>query len=794
MEQSTTIKNRHNEESGIDIRQIIKRCRQYWYLFFILPAAMLAAAWLFLKYQIPVYEVKSTILIKDEKNKQGVSATDLISKELGLTENKKMLADESKILTSHTVIEKVVEDLKLNGQVWYKGKLKSVELYGKNCPIWIDSIQLKDTTKSFKATFSAINNNQFALTSSDGDRQICTLDNPFSNTYGSFIVRKKEGYSLSQEEYVIICEGKEKTAREIIKSINIELPKKESNIFEPTIKSTMPEKAKDILQKMVEVYNEYNLNDKKAVSRNTLNFIEKRLVALTDELSGVEKTVENYKEREGITDATTDINYFFSRLGEYDGEMVKMEVQNNLLNSIESILTKRDQYFDLLPTNLDLKSSNLQSLINDYNRLVLDRNRLAKVAGEHNPQLKSLGDDIVNMKTAIIGSIRRVKQENANLLAQTKSKTNTYSQKLGKTPRNERELTDIKRQQNIKEGLYLFLLQKQEETAISMIGAVPDARVIDRPIIGEKPVNIKKTVVYMATLAAGLFFSLIIITLISLFSKTIQSQSDIKSLTSANIINTIPFARVSSDWQFETDNRSLLAESFRTLRSHLQYFLPPDAVTPNGKVIVVTSASHSEGKSFVSFNLAMSLALADKKTIIVNLDLRRPRLTGNLAIPKGKADIPQFLTSDLYPHEVIYRVAPHQNLYIAGSNTLPHNPSELMMHHKIGQLISYLKLHFDYIIVHTPPVGLVADALLLKPYADMSLYIVRQGQTTRGQMRTVHGLHEGQKLPNVHIVFNGIKENKKNGLYYYGTDLLSESTTSESSGFSPVKWIKNTFS
>lgn len=793
MEQNKPIKNRHNEEAGIDIRQLIKRCRQYWYIFLILPVTMTAIAWLFLKYQIPVYEVKSTILIKDEKNKQGVSATDLISKELGLTENKKMLADESKILTSHTVIEKVVEDLKLNGQVWQKGKIKSVELYGRNSPIWIDSIQLRDTTKAFKATVTAMGNQQFQLTTIDGDKHVYTFGNAFSNNYGSFIIRKKEGFTTSQEEYVINCESKEKTAREIIKTINIELPKKESNIFEPTIKSSIPEKAKDILQKMVEVYNEYNLNDKKEVSRNTLNFIEKRLVALTDELSGVERTVESYKEREGITDAPTDINYFFSRLGEYDGEMVKMEVQNNILNSIESILTKKDQYFDLLPTNLDLKSSNLQSLINDYNRIVLERNRLAKVAGEHNPQLKSLGDDIVNMKTAIIGSIRRVKQENANLLLQTKSKTNTYAQKLGKTPRNERELTDIKRQQNIKEGLYLFLLQKQEETAISMIGAVPDARVIDRPIIGEKPVNIKKTVVYIAALAIGLFSSLVIVTLISLFSKTVQSQSDIKSLTSANIINAIPFVKIPTDWQLQTDNRSALAESFRTLRSHLQYFLPSETVSSNGKVIVVTSASHNEGKSFVSFNLAMSLALADKKTVIVNLDLRRPRLTGDLAIPKGKAGIPQFLTSDLYPHEVIYPMTRHHNLNIVGSNTLPYNPSELMMHNKIGQLMGYLKLHYDYIIVHTPPVGLVADALSLKPFTDMTLYIVKQGQTTRSQMRAAYGLHEGQKMPNVHIVLNGTKENKKNSSYYYGTDLLSDSSSGFNK-FSPVNWIKNTFS
>jgi tyrosine-protein kinase Etk/Wzc len=790
------------DEGGIDLRQIGKRIRKFWYLFILFPLLMSAMAWAYLQYQEPVYEVKSAILIKDEKNKQGISATDIITKELGLSASKKMLIDESKIMTSYTVIEKVVKDLKLDRSVAIRGAILNKEIYGDKCPLKIDSFVLRDTLTDFKASLDIIDANTFDITTADKMKQTCTFGTAFSNKYGDFLINR--GYNASDKHFNIACMGTEKMASNIIKTISIDLPKKESNILEPTIKTTMPEKAKAILQRMVEVYNEYNLGDKKEVSENTVKFIKQRLDTLTTELAGVEQNVEAYKAREGITnDGISDINYFFNKLGETDSELVKLEVQNSILSSIETLLTKIDPDFDLIPTNLDLKSIPLQAQISDYNKQVLERNRLAKVAGDFNPNLKNLTLEINNNKRAIIENIRRVKNENASVLAQTKAKNDKFAGKLGEAPRNEREITDRKRQQNIKEGLYLFLLQKKEETAISMVGAIADARIIDRPIIGATPVGIKKSIIYLAAFSLGLFLSFLFVILQGLVVDTVQTESDIKAKTQLPILAKIPFNKTNSNWVVNADSQTMITEMFRSLRSNLQFFLPQN--NPNqgfrdesgrenrrGQALLITSATSGEGKNFIALNLAMSLAIANKKTVILSLDLRSTKLSLNFPLLSTSAGITQYVTTDLYPHEIVQPSGKHDNLYFVNSGMIPTNPAELMMDAKMGVLFAYLKEKFDYIVINTPPVGLVSDAVSLKPYTDLTLFVVRYGFTKKSELDIIQSFVEGQKLPNPVLVFNGLKGSEQiENTYYSKND--KNAPLSKTRLFS-TDWFKNRFS
>jgi tyrosine-protein kinase Etk/Wzc len=807
MTNTTNNQQKSHEEGGIDLRQVGKRIRKFWYLFILFPMLMSALAWAYLQYQVPVYEVKSAILIKDEKNKQGISATDLITKELGLSGSKKMLVDESKIMTSYTVIEKVVKDLKLDRTVLVKGTVIDKEIYGERCPIKIDSFVLRDTITDFKAALEVLDDNTFELTMVDKQKQTGTFGTAFTNKYGDFLINK--GYKTASKNFKITCTGTEKTASDIIKTISIDIPKKESNILEPTIKTTMPEKAKAILQRMVEVYNDNNLGDKKEVSENTVKFIKQRLDTLTTELAGVEQNTQAYKAREGITnDGMSDINYFFNKLGETDSELVKLEVQNSVLASIEALLTKIDPNFDLLPTNLDLKSTTLQTQIADYNKQVLERNRLAKVAGDYNPNLKNLTLEINNNKRAIIENIRRVKNENAIVLAQTKAKNDKFAGKLGEAPRNERELTDRKRQQSIKEGLYLFLLQKKEETAISMVGAVADARIIDRPIVGATPVSIKKSLVYLGAFMGGLFLSFLFVILQGLVVDTVQSEADIKSKTPIPVLAKIPFNKTNNNWVVKTGSQTMITEMFRSLRSNLQFYLPQNNSTQRdnnfeqdsilrgrenrrGQVLLVTSATSGEGKNFITLNLAMSLAIANKKTVILSLDLRSTKLSLNFPMLSTAAGITQYVTTDLYPHEIVQLSGKHDNLYFVNSGMIPQNPAELMMDAKMGILFSYLKEKFDYIVINTPPVGLVSDAVSLKPYVDLTLYVVRYGFTKRTDLDILQSFFEGQKLPNPTIVFNAVKGIDKMETYYSKAD---KNAPKDKARIFSNEWFKYKFS
>ncbi len=793
MTQYTLNKQPKPDEAGINISEIFDRARQFWYLFLLCPLLMLGLAWFYLKNQLPTYEVKSMILIKDEKNKQGVSAADLISKDLQPDGTKKILVDESTIMTSHTVIEQVVKDLKLDRSVLRKGGFKNQEIYGAASPIKIDSFKLTDTLNGFEGGLHILDGKSFELTTPEGNKQIELFGSPFSNKYGYFIISKSNNPDVVKDtELAIVCKGVEKAATEIIKTIDIVLPKKESNMIEPTMLTKIPEKAKDILQKMVDVYNSTNLVDKSEVSQNTLAFIEKRLVALTNELSGVEQNVETYKVREGMTaESQTDIAYFFNKLGEYDSEVVKLEVQNSLLTSIEDILTKTDPNFDLLPTNLELKSTNLQSQIDNYNKLVLERNRLARVAGDNNPTLKNLSYEINSVKRAIIGNISRVKQENTALLTQNKAKNNQFSNKLNKTPRNERELTDIKRQQNIKEGLYLFLLQKQEETTISIAGAIPDARVIDRPIISETPTGIKKPILYLMSCVLGLFLSLVFVILRGLAIDTIQSEKDITNNTQVPILAKIPFSKSTDNWGLQGGNNTFMSEMFRSLRSNLQFvdnLVDSSQLTvdsrkslsdnqlstvnrqPNkAQMLLITSSTSGEGKDFIALNLGVSLAIANKKTVIINLDLRKPTLTSPFPFLNKKIGITRYVVvSDMYPNEVIQPSGIHKDLFYIHNGDIPHNPSEMMMNYKIDALLNYLKDNYDYVLINTPPIGLVADALALKAYIDITLFIVRAGVTKKWGLSTINEYADGRKLPNPVIIFNGVnsKGQKANSKYY----------------------------
>jgi tyrosine-protein kinase Etk/Wzc len=778
------------------VRQFIKRCRERWYVFLICPVLMFGLAWVFMRYQVPVYEVKSSVLLKDEKNKQGVSASDLISKELGLTNEVKMLADESQIMASYTIVEKIVKQLKLDRVVYKKGTLLDEELYGSDSPILIDSLTLWDSTKTFKAALDVIDNTKFELTTPDGTKQIQTFGVAFSNNYGRFSIKKVfSSKNKDLKELKIVCNGIEKTTQDVMKSIDIVVPKKESNILEPTLKTTIPNKAKDIIYKMVDVYNNYRLTDKKQVSQNTLDFIQNRLLSLTSELSGVEQNMESYKKREGMTaDAQTDIGFFFSRLNEYDGELVKLNVQNNILEGIDALLRKTSTTFDLLPTNLDIKSTTLQNQISDYNKLVLERNKLVKFAGDSNPTLKGLMDDLYSLKRAIIDNVSRMKQENKSILSQTQSKNNQYNYKLGKTPRNDRELTDIKRQQNIKEGLYLFLLQKQEETAIAMIGATADARIIDRPTTGDIPLSKKKSVIYLMSIFVGLFLSLGLLLLHSLFINTIQSENDILEKTTMPILAKIPFQKGHKNAVVGSGSPSIVAEMFGFLRSNLQFLLPYNQ-SGKGHVILITSTKRGEGKSFVTLNLGMSLAMTHKKTIILNLDLRRNNPVFQ-SISSKNIGISQYLTTELYPHEIIQPSSKHANLFYISNGAIPPNPSAMLENPQLGQLIAYLKNNFDFIIIVTPPVGLVSDALSLKQFTDASLLVVRHGFTKLSDLKIVQDIENKLKLPNPVIVHNGLKWNNQNEDVYYNEKKITNYTaySNEKNSVFSGAWLKGIFS
>ena len=524
--------------------------------------------------------------------------------------------------------------------------------------------------------------------------------------------------------------------------------------------------GQDFINQLLEMYNRNTNNDKNEIAQKTAEFIDERISIISKELGSTEADLETFKRDAGITDLTSEAQIALAGNAEYEKKSVENRTQISLVNDLRKYL-KGNEY-EVLPSNVGLQDAALIGAIERYNEMLVERKRLLRTSTENNPAIVNLDTSIRAMKANVQATLEGTLQGLMITKSNLDREASRYSRRISNAPGQERAYVSIARQQEIKAGLYLMLLQKREENAIALAATANNAKIIDEAIADDTPVSPKGKMIYLIALVLGIGIPVGIIYLIELTKFKIEGRADVEKLTSVPVVGDIPLTDEKNDKNgsiavFENKN-NLMSETFRNIRTNLQFMLNNDQ-----KVILVTSTVSGEGKSFVSSNLAISLSLLGKKVVIVGLDIRKPGLNKVFQLSNKERGITQYLSNpetDLM--ELVQPSDVNKNLFILPGGTVPPNPTELLARNGLDRAIETLKKNFDYVILDTAPIGMVTDTLLIGRVADLSVYVCRADYTHKAEYTLINELSFEKKLPNLCTVINGVDLKKRKYGYYYG--------------------------
>jgi capsular exopolysaccharide synthesis family protein len=749
---------------------------KYILLFLILT---LGCAYLYLRYATYEYSTTASIKIQEDKKTNPMSeisafqSVGLFSSDFGKIE------DEAQILKSRTLIDQVVKDLRLNMSFFVKGKIKDKEVY-LNPPINInfferDSIiHQVDTTlyvqfvSDDKFTLSGYNTNEIIeLNSSQGVSEH-SFGDKISTGFGDIIITPNLGnYGTENGRFIKI---KLTPINEVIESY-IEKIKIQTTVNSRIIKFTLNEssvnKAEYIINKLIEKYNQDVVNDKEEIVKITSDFISSRLEVVAQELEQVDLTAENMKQTNRLSDLGAQSSIFLQSEKENEAKLVATTNQIQIVDYMADYLEENNDNSDLLPANVGITDNGVNQLTKSHNDLVLQRNRILKNSSEKNPTVINLNNQIRDLKDNLNRSLENIRSANEITLQNLNREDARISSQIYSAPKKERQFRDISRQQSIKESLYLYLLQKREETAISLGMSSPNAKIIDYAFSTTLPVSPKKAITYLAAFLLGLVIPISFIYFLDLIDTKVHTKADVEKIVNAPFIGDIPQSSVKKKSRLISKvDYSPKAEAFRMLRTNISFILK-DKSDKLANTIFVTSTTSQEGKSHTSINLARSLSFSNLKVLIVETDIRVPKVEDYLDV-KGKKGITDYISDDnLSIDEVTFTVNDSEYLDVIPSGTIPPNPSELLMSHRVKSLFEQVKKKYDYIIVDTAAVGLVTDTLLISQFADMFIYVVSANKLDKRQLHVAQTMHEEKRLPNMTILLNGTSKRSGYG-YGYG--------------------------
>lgn len=766
------------DEEKINYQELLFRYIIHWPWFLASILICLIGAWGYLYFQTPVYQVSASIMIKDDKKGGNSGSADLENLGLGgVITSAQSIDNEIEVLRSKTILKEVVNSLELYITYYDEDEFPKREMY-KTSPVVVNLT----AQEADKLPSAALIDMQL---SSDGgldvnlkvglneyNKRFDKLPAVFPTNVGTF------GFTLRDSLLNDQVEGR-KDVRHISAvvsqpfgmakgyqwALTIAPTSKATSVATVSLVNTNIQRGQDFINKLMEMYNRNTNNDKNEVAEKTREFINERIKIIDEELGNTAEKLETFKRNAGLTDISSDAQLAVSGNAEYEKKRVENGTQINLVRDLAKYINNPLNEYEVLPSNIGLTDNGLTTQLERYNELVIERKRLLRTSTENNPMIINLDMSIRAMKANVKAAIDGTLQGLLIVKADLDREASRFSRRISDAPGQERQYVSIARQQEIKAGLYLMLLQKREENAITLAATANNAKIIDEPVAEGGPVSPKPKMIYMFALALGVGLPVGIIFLISLTKFKIEGRGDVEKLTRLPIVGDVPLTgeKNGSIAVFENQN-NLMSETFRNVRTNLQFMLENDQ-----KVILVTSTISGEGKSFVSSNLAISLSLLGKKVVIVGLDIRKPGLNKVFNISRKEQGITQYLSNpekNLMDFVQVSDVS--KSLYILPSGTVPPNPTELLARDGLDKAVETLKKNFDYVILDTAPVGMVTDTLLIGRVADLSVYVCRADYTRKAEYTLINELAENNKLPNLCTVINGLDLQKKKYGYYYG--------------------------
>ena len=792
MEETTKLElDKEQEKEGVtsffDFAALYRTIILNWYWFVLSLIIFGGIGAIYLRYTTPLYQSTAKLLIKDDDNgssRRGSSLQNITN--LGTISNSAGIDNEMEILSSHSIAEDAIRDLKLYVNYTTEGKVKDVITY-RDQPLIVDidaahldrlnrpiNLNITKNGSSFvvNGTYSVPTDEENSEGPFSINKKFTSLPATIPTRAGIITINSNNGRTLHEGQVLKVSILSPKMASDkYVGELKIGQSGKGTSILQLQLTDEVPQRSLDYLKQLAIVYNRQANEDKNAVAHQTEKFINSRLEKINAELGKTEGELQNYKQKNGMVELKMNASNSVSNQNTSEQKLAEMETQIELFNTIaREVESSSRNLTQVIPSNVGLDDESSTSLINKYNELVLERNRLLRSASESSPVVEPLTDQIrdlnVNIRRAIAAARKNLQIQRDAVLAQVTK----YTDQVEETPQQERMLTQIGRQQEVKSGLYLMLLQKREENSISLAATADKGRLIDDPQLNGK-VSPNSTYIMLIALVIGLAIPVFIILIIQFFRYKIEGHDDVARLTKLPIIADIAIASNSAkgkaDIVVHENQNNQMEEIFRSLRTNLQFMLHEGEM-----VVLFTSSTSGEGKTFTAANLSVSFGLLGKKVILVGLDIRRPRLAEQFGINDHKHGITNLLVKDNPNREdVEAQILPsgvNKNLDLLMAGPVPPNPAELIARNSLDTIIEILKEKYDYIMIDTAPVGLVTDTLQIARVTNVSVYMCRADYTPKASFAMINSLAKEEKLPNMAMVLNGVDMSKRKYSYYYG--------------------------
>lgn len=741
-----------SEESLFDLRKLFFKYFAYWKWFLLSFIILVTLGFCYVATLPPQYKISASIMIKDHKKGEGVSTLE----ELDLFYRVETVENELEILRSYTLLEEAVDELNLQVLYTVEGRWRPKELYG-NLPFKIEIIS--PTAELFSRPFILqIEADHFIF-----DEKTYPSNALINEPFGSILISTVNDSLLfvwdNDKPIIVQFIPKAVLLESLRNSLQVSLTKNTS-VINLSILSPVPRRGEDFLNQLIIAYNKAAVNDKNNLAATTLSFIEERLEGIEKNLRKAEHNVEQFKVDRGITDISAESALFLNNIQNADLELSKVKTQLDVLQQIQQYVLSNDG--SATPATLGLSDPTLVSLIATLIDAEAERILLLSSTGRENPRVKGLDDRIQTLKANLIENIsvlrRSLEATQRNLRVEKKRMENV----INSLPQKERELIDFTRQQEVINQIYVLLLSKREETAISYAATVADSRVVDIARSTSMPVKPNKRLILMFFAFVGMLFPMGVIWLKDSFKTSITTKDDIENRLKVPVVGEISFVEQANKIVFLHKNKSRQAEQIRSIRTNIEFM----HATGGNKVILISSSISNEGKSFLSANIGVAYAAIGKRTVLLGFDLRKPGLDKVFGIDNS-IGLSNYLTGQAPFDQIIQPTEISEYLHIITCGYLAPNPQELLLGHLLPPLFEHLKAIFDCIIVDTSPVGIMSDALILDRYADVTLYVIRQNYTPLERIKQINALFFEKRMNNIGVVVNGIKEEKWNG-YGYG--------------------------